>query len=92
VVVAEDPPIAGEGLLLEVAGAVGVAQLLEDLGEVAQRSQSGGVVVSSNKPLDSQNPFIHGQGLLILAGGATRQQIRDRDGSSTSSNSSSQRR
>ena len=48
--VAQHPPATGQGLLVELTGALQVAQGLAGGGQVAHRGQSVGVVVTQHLP------------------------------------------
>lgn len=63
-VVAQQAPAGGQGLLLELAGALQVAEGCEGLGEVVHRRQGVGVVLA-------EHPSVGGQSLLVEVVGAS---------------------
>jgi len=63
VVVAEHPPRDGEGLLVQFAGGLEVAEVPEGVGEVVHRVEGVGVVLP-------EDPAVAGQRLLVQLAGA----------------------
>ena len=66
-VLAEDPAAAGEGVLVEVAGLLVLAQRAQVVGEVAGRGEGVGVVVAEDAAAAGEGVLVEGAGLLVLA-------------------------
>ena len=66
-VVAQDPAAAGEGVLVEGAGLLVLAQRVQVDGEVVGRGEGVGVVVAQDPAAAGEGVLVEGAGLLVLA-------------------------
>ena len=66
-VVAEHPPAPGEGVLVQLAGLLVLAQREQVDGEVAGRGEGVGVVVAEHPPAAGEGVLVQVAGLLVLA-------------------------
>jgi hypothetical protein len=67
VVVAEHPASAGQGVLVELAGILMLAQRAQAGGEIVGQVQSGGVVIAHHPAVAAQGVLVEFVGLLMLA-------------------------